>query len=119
MIKTALSIIIIIAVAFIYFGCDLGQIRKQKSMLSALVDDNVDTKTVEETLHTKFEYLDKGSPSWVRMFQQYKEGSRLDKLIATKMQNSTTVGVTSTETMLTYIFVDAKGKLRDFVVTSQ
>ena len=113
------SLIILISMSL--FGCGVREIPQQKATLARLATSNAPLSTVKSTLGMNFEIRKRGSPEWDRMLQTYRleKLSKRDKNVVSKMDKASAVGFTSSQTMVTYIFLDEQDRIIDYEVGAQ
>lgn len=100
-------------------ACGLGEVRERQAVLEKLCATNAPLEVVTNKLG-RIPIYKRGSQDWTTVMNTHSryEEPRYQR-IADKMNRSESVGVTSTKSVLTYIFLDDRNRLVDFQVDSQ
>jgi hypothetical protein len=119
-VKLKLSIVALVLSATIaIFAYMAGaEFRHRRAVLEPLRLSRASLSEVEAR-SGKFTITRRGTPDWASMLARYRAGSEWDRHIATKIEQASAVGHTSTISMQTWIFLDETDHLINFELGSQ
>lgn len=118
--KFKLSIIAAVLLATIMVVAYLSgaEFRQRRALLDPLRASRVSLSDVVAEAGN-FTITRRNTPDWAAMIARYRTGSDWDRRIATKMEQASAVGHSSTISMQTWIFLDEADRLTDFELGSQ
>jgi hypothetical protein len=102
------------ALACLLVGCGLSEVRDRRTVLAAMLATNAPLAAVEAAIG-HFPIYRRGSPEWEatrRTYARYSYPSY--QRVLQKIEKSAAFGMTSSQTMMTYIFLDGQDRLIDF-----
>jgi hypothetical protein len=106
------------ALVLLLSGCGT-ELKQRKKALQALVSTNASLSVVEATIG-HIPIYERGSKEWNATRQLYERYSYANyQAMVARINKSAAFGMTSTPTMITYIFLDDHRRLIDFAVDVQ
>jgi hypothetical protein len=103
-----------LALSALLVGCGLTEVKQRRATLEALVRTNAPLSAVESAIG-RLPIYKRGSTEWDatrRTYARYSYPSY--RRVLSKIDRSAAFGMTSTPTMMTYIFLDEQNRLIDF-----